>query len=83
LLELIAADDAIRSQSLHSVAGSGLAVLLLLLGAAAFHLANTEVQLLRWTMWVPGLGAWPAAILVLNHFGHRPWPVPRRQVVTQ
>ena len=60
---LVAADDAIRSQSVHSVAGSGLAVLLLMFAGISVLLASADVALLRWTMWLPALAA---ALLALG-----------------
>jgi hypothetical protein len=76
-VDLIAADDAIRSQSLHSVAGSGLAILLMLLGGGLFNLATSDVQLLRWTMWAPGLACFVGSIYVCLYYGHRAWRVRR------
>jgi len=56
---LVAADDAIRSQSVHSIAGSGLAALLVLMSFVAWGLAVSDVQVLRWTMFVPAALAFP------------------------
>ena len=53
--ELVAADDAIRSQAVHSLAGSSLAIQLMCLGGMMFVLQRSDVQVLRWTMWVAGL----------------------------
>ena len=75
--ELVAADDAIRSQAVHSVAGSGLAMLLLLLGGVLFGFAATDVQILRWTMWLPGLACFVGSIQVCLYCGHRAWRVRR------
>ncbi|MEY2475653.1 MAG: hypothetical protein QOG87_968 [Actinomycetota bacterium] len=75
--ELVAADDAIRSQSVHSVAGSGLAMLLLLLGGVLFGFAVTDVPVLRWTMWLPGLVCFLGSIQVCLYYGHRAWRVRR------
>jgi hypothetical protein len=75
--DLIAADDALRSQSVHSVAGSGLAIELLCLGTALFLLAQTDVQVLRWTMWVPALACFWGSIAACVYYGHRAWRVRR------
>lgn len=75
--ELIAADDAIRSQSVHSLAGSGIAVLLLLAGSVCWAMANSDVQVFRWTMWAPGLFSFMAALYACMYFGHRAWRVRR------
>lgn len=75
--ELVAADDAIRSQAVHSVASSGLAMLLLLLGGVLFGFATSDVQVLRWTMWLPGLACFYGSIHVCLYYGHRAWRVRR------
>lgn len=74
---LIAADDAIRSQSLHSVSGSGIAVLLLGVSAVAFRLAESDVQILRWGVLFPGLFALAASLFACQYYGHRSWKVRR------
>lgn len=74
---LVAADDAIRSQSVHSVLGSGLAMQLLLVTPAMWVLATSDVQLLRWTMWLPAMLSWIAAVYACLWFGHRAWAVRR------
>ena len=79
--DVIAADDAIRSTSLHSVAGSGLAVVLLGIGTACVWLAGSDVQVLRWTMWAPGLSAWVVALWSCARSAHRPWRVVRGEMV--
>ncbi len=80
--DLVAADDAIRSQSVHSLAGSGLAVLLLLAGSVCLAMAQSDVQVLRWTMWVPGATSFVAALYACLYFGHRAWRVTRPAVGT-
>ena len=76
---LVAADDAIRSQSVHSVAGSGIAVLLVLCGVSAGALGASDVQVLRWTMWVFAGFSFLFALYACLYYGHRAWRVPRRQ----
>ena len=75
--ELLVADDAIRAQSAHSLAGSGLAVLLLLNGGICWALAVSDVQILRWTMWIPGVFSFFAALYACLYYGHRAWRVRR------
>jgi len=75
---LLAADDAIRSQSVHSIAGGGLAVLLVLLSFIAWALATSDIQILRWTMFVPAMLGFPVALIVCLVHGHRAWSVPGR-----
>ena len=76
--DLIAADDAIRSQSVHSLAGAGLATLLFFLGGTSFTLALSDVQVLRWAMWVPAMGCFVLSLWVCLYYGHRAWRVRRR-----
>ncbi|MGQ0678331.1 MAG: hypothetical protein ACT4OM_01505 [Actinomycetota bacterium] len=38
---------------------------------------QSEVQLLRWTMWAPGLACFFGSIYVCLFFGHRAWRVTR------
>lgn len=75
---LVAADDAIRSQSVHSVAGSGIAVLLVLCGVAAGALSMSDVQILRWTMWVVAAFSFLLSLYACLYYGHRAWRVPRQ-----
>ena len=75
---LVAADDAIRSQSVHSVAGSGIAVLLVLCGVAAGALSLSDVQLMRWSMWVVAASSFLLALYACLYYGHRAWRVPRQ-----
>ncbi len=79
---LLAADDAIRAQSVHSLAGSGLAVLLLLAGVVAGALAASDVQVLRWTMWIVAGLSLVLAVYACLYYGHRAWRVPRRVTAT-
>jgi hypothetical protein len=75
--DLIAADDAIRSQSVHSLAGSGVALLLLGLGATLFALALSDVRVLRATMWAPAVACLFLSIGACLYYGHRAWRVRR------
>jgi hypothetical protein len=75
--DLVAADDAIRSQSLHSVAGSGLAILLLCLGGSLLALSRSDVQFLRWTAWAPGAACLLGSLQACLYYGHRAWRVRR------
>jgi hypothetical protein len=76
---LVAADDAIRAQSVHSLAGSGLALLLVLCSGIFVGLAASDVSILRWTMWLPALIAVLLAIRACLDIGQRSWRV-RRQI---
>jgi hypothetical protein len=76
---LIAADDAIRA---HSVSGSGIAVALVWLSTLALHLGTSDVQFLRWTMWVVGLFGFGAALFACQYYGHRAWRVRRHLPVS-
>jgi hypothetical protein len=74
---LVAADDAIRSQSVHSVAGAGLGILLLMVAGVCVLLASADVAVLRWTLWIPALAATLLALVTCRYYGHRPWRVRR------
>ena len=50
---------------------------LTLLSAPLLVLAGSDVQALRWTMWLPGLAAPLAALYVWVHDGHLRWRVRR------
>lgn len=80
--DLIAADDAIRSQAVHSVSGSGLAVLLLLLSTECLALFSTDVQFFRWTMWAPAFFGVYLSIWACSYYGHRAWRVRRQSTAT-
>ena len=72
------ADDAIRAQSVHAVAGAGVALLLFDCGLAGYSaLAASELELVPETMLVPGVFA-VAAFLVCRFYGDRAWRVRRR-----
>jgi hypothetical protein len=74
---LVAADDAIRSQSVHSVAGAGLALLLFMVAGVSVLVASADVAILRRTMWLPALVATLAALGACQYYGHRAWRVRR------
>jgi hypothetical protein len=74
---LVAADDAIRAQSVHSLAGSGIALLLVLCSGICVGLAASDVDVLRWTMWLPALVALFLSIRACLEIGHRGWRVRR------
>ena len=75
--DLVAADDAIRSQAVHSLAGSGIAIELVCLAGALFVLSRSDVQFLRWTMPWAGVLGLVAAIWTCLYYGHRAWRVRR------
>lgn len=56
---MVAADDAIRAQSIHAVSGAGLALLLLLLCGVALGLQASDVE------WLHSAMVAPAAILLI------------------
>ncbi len=74
---LVAADDAIRAQSLHSLVGSGLALLLVVCSGICLGLAASDVSILRWTMWLPAVVALLLAIRACLQTGQRSWRVRR------
>jgi hypothetical protein len=74
---LVAPDDAIRAQSVHSLAGSGLALLLIACSGICATLAASDVAVLRWTMWLPALVALLLSIRACLEIGQRAWRVRR------
>jgi uncharacterized membrane protein len=75
---LVAADDAIRAQSLHTLAGAGLALLLLALSGVFAVLTASDVDPLSATLWLPALAAFVLSVRACLDIGHRPWRVRRR-----
>jgi hypothetical protein len=82
--DVVAVDDAIRSASIHAVAGAGLA-LLLLLAAAEFLVIGgvSDFQIIRWVFPVLAAISTAAAFVVWVRFGNdiswhvaRSFPVP-------
>jgi hypothetical protein len=77
-VSLVAADDAIRAQSVHTLAGAGLALLLLGLSGVFAVLTASDVDALTWTMWLPALAAFVLSIRACLDIGQQPWRVRRR-----
>ena len=75
---LVAADDAIRAQSVHAIAGAGLALLLVALSGLFVVLTASDVDLLKVTMWLPALVAFVLSIRACRDIGQQPWRVRRR-----
>ena len=73
----IAADDAIRAQSIRDVAGAGLALLLLFCGGMALMLQASDVALARWAMIVPAAVCVIGSLLVFRGIGDTGWRVRR------
>jgi hypothetical protein len=73
----LAADDAIRSQSVQSIAASGMAMQLTLLALPVFALSTGDVGWLRPLAPVGLVPVW-LAVLVCFNFGHVGWRVHRR-----
>jgi hypothetical protein len=73
----VAADDAIRAQAVHAVAGAGLALLLLLTSGVALGLTQSDVDALRLTMWFPAAVAFGLALRACGDVGQRAWRVRR------
>jgi hypothetical protein len=74
---LVAADDAIRAQSVHAIAGAGLARLLVALSAVFAVLTVSDVDVLNVTMWLPALVAFVLSIRACRDIGQQPWRVRR------
>ena len=74
---LVAADDAIRAQSIHAVAGAGLALLLLFCGGVALALQGSDVAWLQVAMVVPAAACLVASLVACREIGDRAWRVRR------
>jgi hypothetical protein len=77
--DLLRADDAVRSASVHALAGAGIALELLIvaveLGGIGFV---SDIQVLRWTLPWLGMGCFVASILAWVRITHpRRWRVRR------
>lgn len=75
--EFIEADDAIRSQSVHMLAGSGSAVLLALNGAMLAQVSMDTAAPISTIVGVPAFAMVPLAIVSCLYYGHRAWKVKR------
>jgi hypothetical protein len=73
---LVAADDAIRAQSVHALAGSGVAFLLLACSGVFAVLPASDVALLRW-MWLPALATFVLSARACLGISQQPWRVHR------
>ena len=74
---LVAADDAIRAQSIRAVAGAALALLLLLCSGVAIVLQASEVAILHWTMIVPAVVCLLASLVAIRDVSDSRWRVRR------
>lgn len=74
---LIAADDAIRTQSIRAVAGAGLALLLLAACGAALALQGSEEPVLRAVMPVPAAVCLILSVLAAQDVADASWRVQR------
>jgi hypothetical protein len=74
---LVAAADAIRSQSVHSLAGSGLAVLLLQVGFLLGTAAGTGGPVQAWVLGPLAVAALLLALAACQWGSHRAWRVRR------
>jgi hypothetical protein len=79
---MVAADDAIRSHSVHTLAGAGLALLLLFGCGVAIMLQASDVALLDSTMVVAAVLCLLLSLASCQGIGERPWRVRRRVRVT-
>ncbi len=76
--DLIDADDAIRSQSIHMLAGSGTAVELSLLGVVCWVVVAGEASGVPATIiGFLGVATFPLALVACLYYGHRAWRVLR------
>ncbi len=78
---LVAADDAIRAQSIHALAAAGLALQLLFCCAVALGLQASDVPALQVTMAYPAVACLILSIYACRNVGERPWRVRRPAAV--
>jgi hypothetical protein len=74
---LVAADDAIRAQSIRAVAGAGVALLLLLASGVSLGLQASDVTVLHWAMVPPAAVCLLLSLVACGEIGQRPWRVRR------
>jgi hypothetical protein len=74
---LVAADDAIRAQSIRAVAGAGLALQLLVCGGVALVLQASDVAILGSAMVAPAVACLVLALLACSGITHGTWRVRR------
>ena len=74
---MVAADDAIRSQAVHSLAGGGLAFLLMACSGMAAGLAASGGAVVAWTMGLLAVPPLLFALISCQYLTHRPWRVRR------
>jgi MFS-type transporter involved in bile tolerance (Atg22 family) len=74
---LVAADDAIRAQSIHALAGAGLALQLLFCCGVALGLQASDVHALQVTMVIPAAVCLVLSVYACVNVGERPWRVRR------
>jgi hypothetical protein len=79
--DLVAADDAIRSQSVHSLCGGGVALLVLLVSAQAAALGQRNLGDLRRPLFAAAAGGVLASYVACKWLAHRAWRVRRPVVV--
>jgi hypothetical protein len=75
--DLVAADDAIRAQSVRSVAGAGLALLSLLCCGVALGLQASDVTVLHTVMVVPAVVFFVLSLVVCRDIDEGAWRVQR------
>jgi hypothetical protein len=74
---MVAADDAIRAQSIRSLAGAGLALLLLFCSGVSLALQASNVAALHWTMVVPAVVFLLLSLFAYPAIGDGSWRVAR------
>jgi len=74
---LVAADDAIRAQSIHAVAGAGLALLLLLCSGVSLVLQASASAVLSATMVIPAVVCLVLSLVACRDIGQGSWRVRR------
>lgn len=75
--DLLAADDAIRASSVHSLCGAGMAIALILASGIFADIANAGVGVLGATGAMLTMLSWFGAYVAFLYYGNRAWRVAR------
>jgi len=75
---LVAADDAIRAQSVHAMAGAGIALLALYCSGVSLALQGSAVTALHWSMAAPAAAFLILSLTCCQGISQGSWRVPRR-----
>ncbi len=75
-IDLLEADDAMRASSVHSLAGAGLGMVLLIIGTACTRLLEASDHV-PYGLGVSPLALWLVALIAWRYYSYRAWHVRR------